>query len=128
MPSDHDGPTAPQQATAVAQRYRRLERPTSFGVAAAVGLVIGVAFVVLTLVQTVLVAFVAAVTLRFPVFRPGSRATLATDATPVAVRRAFESACPPALAFQWGIADEIEQTEAGWAYEVSSLFGLQSSG
>lgn len=126
MPSESET-TVPEGAAAVTRRYRRLERPTSFAVALAFGLVVGVAFVTLTLVQALVVALLAAVVLRFPVFRSGGRTTLATDAPPDAVRRDFESAHPPVLAFQWGIADEVSETEEGWAYDISYLFGLRST-
>lgn len=126
MPSESDT-AVPAEAAAVARRYRRLERPTSFAVALAFGLVVGVAFVTLALVQALVVALLAAVVLRFPVFRSGGRTTLATDATPEAVRRDFGSARPPVLAFQWGIADEVRETDEGWAYEIPYLFGLRSA-
>jgi len=126
MPSDHDEPTVPQQAATVAERYRRIERPMSVAAVLPVGIAAGVAFVALTLVQALLVALLAVLAVRIPVFRTSGRATLVTDAPPEAVRRDLESPCPPGLAFQWGIADEIEQTEAGWAYDISYLFGRRS--
>jgi|AntRauTorcE11898_2_1112593.scaffolds.fasta_scaffold32783_1 hypothetical protein len=126
MPSDHDEPIVPQQAAAVAKRYRRIERPISFAAVLPVGIAAGVAYVTFTLVPAMLVALVATVAVRIPVFQTSGRVTLATDAPPEAVRREFESACPLGLAFQWGIADEIERTEEGWAYDISSLFGRRS--
>ncbi|WP_424009015.1 hypothetical protein [Haloferax denitrificans] len=38
----------------------------------------------------------------------------------------FESATPPMLAFQWGVADDVRSTTEGAVYELSYLFGLRS--
>jgi len=49
-----------------------------------------------------------------------------TVAPPEAVRADFESATPPMLAFQWGVADDVRSMADGAMYDLSYLFGLRS--
>jgi hypothetical protein len=116
----------PPDAAAVAARYVRLERPVSAGVAVLAAGAGAAAVLSLALLPAlaVVVGIVAAV--RVPLFRKRGRATLRTDADPETVRAAFESATPPPLAIQWGVADTVARTDDGARYEVSYLFGLRS--
>jgi hypothetical protein len=116
----------PSEAAAVARRYRRVERPVSGAVALLVGGACGLALWLLPLVQASLVAAGVVALVRVPVLRSEGRAELTTDADPGVVRAAFESATPPLLAFQWGLADEVRSTAEGGACEVTYLFGLRS--
>jgi len=126
MPASSDSVDVPQEAATVAASYRRLERPISGAVAILVALVAGVAVLLLPLLWGVAVALAALAAIRLPLFRSRGTTTLVTDADTGAVRDDFESACPPPLSFQWGIADGIERTDDGWTYTVSYLFGLRS--
>lgn len=127
MPSSSDDIEVPPDAVAVATSYRRLERPISGAVALAVALVAVGAVLTLPFLWGLAAALAVFVVIRLPLFRTEGTTTLVTDADPGAVRAAFESACPPPLAFQWGIADDSEQTADGWTYHLSYLFGLRST-
>ena len=127
MPSTGDAAdVVPSEAAAVARRYRRVERPVSGAVGLLVGGACGLALWLLPLLPALLVAAGVAALVRVPVLRSEGRAELTTDADPGVVRAAFESATPPLLAFQWGIADEVRSTADGGACEISYLFGLRS--
>jgi hypothetical protein len=127
VPSTGDAAdVVPSEAAAVARRYRRVERPVSGAVALLVGGACGLALWLLPLLPALLVAAGVAALVRVPVLRSEGRAELTTDADPGVVRAAFESATPPLLAFQWGIADEVRSTADGGACEISYLFGLRS--
>ncbi|ACV49299.1 MULTISPECIES: hypothetical protein [Halomicrobium] len=125
MPSNTDS-DGPRDVAAVVRRYRRLERPISAGIAVLVGLVAAVAIITLPLVVGLAVALAVFVAVRVPIFETGGTTTLSTQQRPDEVRAAFESASPPPLVFQWGLADEVEQTDGGWSYEISYLLGLRS--
>jgi hypothetical protein len=125
MPAPTDA-GRPSAAVAVADRYRRLERPVSGAVALLVAAVVAAAMLSQPLVPGLLAAAGVLVVVRTPLFTTGGSARLVTDATPEAVRADFESATPPMLAFQWGIADVVRSTADGATYELSYLFGLRS--
>jgi len=127
MPSRSDGIAVPTDAAAVAARYRRIERPISAAVALAVASIAGAAVFLLPLLWALVVVLAVLAAVRFPLVRSGGTTTLATDADPADVRADFESACPPPLAFQWGIADDIERSDDGWNYTITYLFGLRST-
>lgn len=116
----------PPDATAVAQRYLRLERPVSAAVAVGAAVAGAAALLSLALLPALAVVVAILAALRVPLFRKRGRATLRTDADPEAVRADFESATPPPLAIQWGVADAVFRTDDGARYEVSYLFGLRS--
>ncbi|MFC7228576.1 hypothetical protein N0B31_14275 [Salinirubellus salinus] len=125
MPSSTVDP--PDEAVAVAERYRRLERPLSTGFAllvAAGGA--AVAFAFLPGLQAALAVVVLAAAVQFPTFTSDGTARLRTDARPETVREAFAGPTPPVLAFQWGIADTVRRTDDGAVYELSYLLGLRS--
>lgn len=64
---------------------------------------------------------------RVPVFRSSGTVRLQADGNPHTVREQFTDICPPILALQWGVADEVAPTESGADYEFSYLFGLRSA-
>jgi hypothetical protein len=127
MPSTDDL-GRPRDARAVAERYRRYERPLSALVAAAVMIAFLATFLATSPVAAVAVAAVLLVVVRAPLFETRGTVRLETDASPGAVVDAFTSPTPPVLAFQWGIADAVSADGDGDAvtYEVSYLFGLRS--
>lgn len=127
MPSTTNPVDRPSEAVDVAQRYQRLERPLSYVVALLVGLVVGAAFLLFSLLQAVLVGLALGALVRIPVFRISGTARLITDADPETVRADFAGATPPPLAFQWGIADAVHTTDDGATYEFSYLLGLRST-
>lgn len=127
MPSTTNPVDRPSEAVDVAQRYQRLERPLSYVVALLVGLVVGAAFLLFSLLQAVLVGLALGALVRIPVFRTSGTARLITDADPETVRADFAGATPPPLAFQWGIADAVHTTDDGATYEFSYLLGLRST-
>lgn len=116
----------PSEAAAIAQRYRRIERPATTLGAVVTFLVIVTTLFVLPLVQALLVVIAVLVLYRLPLFRADGSVELVTDADSDTVRAAFESAIPPTLALTWGLADSVRRTEDGGQYEISYLFGLQS--
>lgn len=121
-----DGAEVPEAAAAVAERYRRVERLVSGGVALGIGVAGAAAFLLLPPLWA-LVPIVALVVLaRAPVFRSGGRTRLRTDADPVSVREAFAGATPPPLVLQWGIADDVRTVDDGAVYDLSYLFGLRT--
>ena len=127
MPSTTNEVNRHSEAVDVARRYQRLERPLSYAVALLVGLVVGAAFLLFSLMQAVLVGLALGALVRVPVFRTSGTARLVTGADPDAVRADFEGGTPPPLAFQWGIADDVHPTDDGVTYEFSYLFGLRST-
>jgi hypothetical protein len=125
MPSSTVDP--PDEAVAVAERYRRLERPLSAGFALLVaGGGAAVAFTLLPALQAVVAVVVLAAAVQFPTFTSDGTARLRTDADPETVRETFAGPTPPVLAFQWGVADAVRPTDDGAVYELSYLFGLRS--
>lgn len=119
--------TVPSEAAAVARRYRRIERPLSWGLALLIGTVAAIAIVRFPLLPAIIAAVVVLVSFRVPIFRTSGTARLTTDADPDTVRGDFESTCPPPLALQWGTADDVRSTENGGDYTFSYLFGLRSA-
>lgn len=135
MPStDADGPDAvagervdvPADATTVAERYRRLERPVSTALAVGIATVAGGSYLFVPLVPWLVLVGGLVVAVRAPLLRTESRTRLRTDASPEVVQADFSSPTPPVLPFQWGIADAVRATPDGASYEVSYLFGLRS--
>ena len=116
----------PSEAVSVAKRYQRIERPISGAVALVVAAVAAVGMLYLPLVSGLLVTAVVLFTVKAPLFKTGGTARLVTDAPPEAVRADFESATPPMLAFQWGVADDVRSMADGAMYDLSYLFGLRS--
>jgi hypothetical protein len=116
----------PADATTVAKRYRRLERPVSAAVAVGIATLAGGSYLFVPLVPWLVLAGGLVVAVRAPLFRTESRTRLRTDASPEAVRADFAGPTPPVLPFQWGIADAVRATSDGATYEVSYLFGLRS--
>ncbi|QAU14414.1 hypothetical protein EKH57_14300 [Halorubrum sp. BOL3-1] len=111
-------------------RYHRVERITSWVLALSVAGAFLAAVAAVSFWPGVAVAAVLAVAFRVPVYRRRGSSRLRTEAPPETVLREFESARPPVLAFQWGLADEVRtESVAGTdaTYEVSSLFGLRSA-
>lgn len=125
MPSTDDL-GRPRDARAVAERYRRYERPLSALVAAVVMLAFLAAFLTTSLVPAVAVAAVLLVVVRAPLLEIDGTVRLETDASPEAVVDAFTGPTPPVLAFQWGIADDVSVDGDAVTYEVAYLFGLRS--
>ncbi|MCU4800735.1 hypothetical protein OB920_10165 [Halobacteria archaeon HArc-gm2] len=125
MPST-DVVDVPAEAASVAARFQRIERPISFAWALLVAAVAVAAVFTLPLLWGVLVAAAMILAVRVPLFRAGGTSQLVTAADPGSVRVDFESACPPPLALQWGVADAVRSTEDGAAYEFSYLFGARS--
>jgi len=117
----------PPEAVAVADRYRRLERPISGAIALLLGVAVAVAVLWLPLVPGLLVAAVLVVVVRAPLFISQGTARLVADATPETVRDDFGGPTPPPLVFQWGVADAVHATGSGATYRFSYLFGLRST-
>jgi hypothetical protein len=116
----------PADAVAVAERYARVERPVTVGVAVAIGVLGGAAVIALPLLWGLAVALGLLALARVPVFQSGGRTRLRTDADPATVREAFVGPTPPPLALQWGVADEVRVDGEDTVYDVSYLFGLRS--
>jgi hypothetical protein len=118
----------------VISRYRRAERAVSWTLASIVTAAFLASVAALSLWAGVAVAAVLAVALRVPVFRRRGSVRLRTDAPPEDVAREFASPTPPILAFQWGVADEVRETDdadgrrfgATATYAFSALFGLKT--
>jgi hypothetical protein len=117
----------PPETAAVADRYRRLERPVSYAVALVAAAVGGGAVLLAPLVPGLLAAGVVLVALRVPLLYSVGTGTLSTDADPTAVRADFTGPTPPPLAIHWGMADAVEATADGGRFDVSYLFGLLST-
>ncbi|KAB1196424.1 MULTISPECIES: hypothetical protein [Haloferax] len=126
MPSSASAGDAPPEATAVARRYHRLERSISGAVALLSVGVVAAAILFAPLLVGLLVALAVVVLLRIPLFRTSGTARLASTAEPRSVLADFESATPPLLAFQWGVADSVQSEVDGAVYDFSYLFGLRS--
>ena len=125
MPSRTVDP--PSEAVAVAERYRRLERPVSVGFALVVAVGgVAVAFSFLPTLWAAVAALALAAAVQVPVVTSDGTTRLRTDADPEAVREAFTGPTPPVLPFQWGVADAVRPTEDGAEYDLSYLFGLRS--
>lgn len=117
----------PQGAATVAHRYHRFERALASILALLVATLVAMVMVSRSVVIGVLVGAVIIVLLRIPLFNSAGIARLVTDADADSVRADFRSVTPPVLAFQWGIADRVRQTETGAVYDISYLFGLRTA-
>jgi len=117
----------PPDVVAIANRYRRLERPLSGALALLLGVVVAAAVLWLPLVSGLLVAAVLLVAVRAPLLTSRGTARLAADAPPETVRDDFDGPTPPPLAFQWGVADAVHPTDSGAIYRFTYLFGLRST-
>ncbi len=117
----------PPEAVAVADRYRRRERPVSWLVALlAVAVFLGV-YVATSLLPAVGVAAVLLVAMRAPLVQSRGTFRLRTDADPATVRAAFTGPTPPVVALQWGIADAVTMEGGTATYRTSYLFGLRTA-
>lgn len=126
MPSTSSDARVPPDVAAVIRRYRRSERILRLGVVGPIAGAAGVAVIVLPLVAGLVVATILVAAVRVPLLQPRGTARLVTDADPEAVEAAFTGPTPPLLAFQWAVADGIEETTDGVVYEFTYLFGLRS--
>lgn len=95
-------------------------------VALAVGTVAAVAMLSVRLLLGFALALAVFAAVRVPVLYSRGTARLVSDAAASAVRRDFESATPPMLSFQWGVADTVSRTDREARYELSYFFGLRS--
>jgi len=111
---------------AVVRRYRRLERPLSWLVAVSVGVVCVGVYALTSLGPAVTAGILAAIALRVPVWRSSGAVDLHTDHLPDRVVESFTGPRPPVLAFQWGLADDVEIDGDTVRYEISYLFGLRT--
>ena len=96
----------------VVARYRRAERAVSWTLALLVVAAFLAAVVALSFWPGMAVGTVLVVALRVPAFRRRGSTRLRTDAPPAAVVGQFGSAKPPNLAFQWGVADGVQNDDA----------------
>jgi len=126
MSSTSSDTTVPPGVAAVIQRYRRTERLLRLAVVGPIAVAGGGAVIVLPLVAGLVVAAILVAAVRMPLLRPRGTAQLTTDTDPEAVVAAFTGPTPPLLAFQWGIADGVEETADGVVYEFTYLLGLRS--
>ena len=110
----------------IVRRYHRVERAVSTLFALAVATVAAVAFLSVSVLPALAITLATVAVVRVPVFETGGRVTLDTDATPDAVLADFAGPRPPVLAFQWGPADGVRETDDGAVYDFSYLFGLRS--
>jgi hypothetical protein len=127
MSSDTNTADIPSEVASIVQRYRRLERPVSWAMGLLVSGTIVAVFFLLSLIPALLVAIGVVLVIRLPAFRSYGTTILETDANSEAVRADFESATPPSLALQWGLASSIQSTSNSWVYNMSYMFGLQST-
>jgi hypothetical protein len=111
---------------AVVHRYRRLERPLSWLVVVSVGVVCAGVYTLTSLVPAVAAGVLAAIALRVPVWQSSGTMTLYTNDAPDRVVESFTGPRPPVLAFQWGLADDVEIDGDSVCYEISYLFGLRT--
>ena len=125
MPSRSDV-ERPPGARAVAERYRRYERPLSALVAVAVVAAFLATYLTTSLVPAVGVFAGLLALVRVPIFRTRGTARLETDADADTVVDDFTGPTPPVLAFQWGIADAVVADDEAVTYRIPYLFGLRS--
>jgi hypothetical protein len=126
MPSDADSVDIPSEVASVVQRDHRIERPVSWAMGLFVSAVVVTDLFSLPLIPALLVAIGLLALVRFPVLRSYGTITLEANADAETVRADFESATPPSLVFQWGLASTIQSVSNGWVYEISYLFGLRT--
>jgi hypothetical protein len=126
VPSNADSVDIPSEVASVVRRYHRIERPVSWAMGLSVAAVVITALFSLPLIPALLVTIGLLALVRFPVLRSYGSITLEADADAETVRTDFESATPPSLAFQWGLANTIQSVSNGFVYEISYLFGFRS--
>ncbi|MFC7203107.1 hypothetical protein ACFQJC_06250 [Haloferax namakaokahaiae] len=116
----------PTEAQAVAQRYLTRERRVSaLVVVVVVSLFLGT-YLTTSLLPSLVVAATLLIVARAPLIQSHGTVRLRTDLDSETVVDSFTGTTPPVLAFQWGIADEIEHGDGTVTYRVSYLFGLRS--
>jgi hypothetical protein len=117
----------PQEALAVTRRYLKRERPVSALVVITLVAAVLWTYVSTSLLPAVVVGLALAVGVRAPVLQSRGTYRLRTDDDPETVREAFAGPTPPALTFQWGVADAIRTDGDTSTYETSYLFGLRTA-
>jgi hypothetical protein len=119
-------PDRPQAVLPLVQRYHRRERLLSALVALLVVGLIVTSYLASSFLTAILFGLALTVLLGLPLFRFRGSARLRTDESPETVAEEWTGSTPPALVFQWGLADAITRTETQTVYELSDLFGLRS--
>lgn len=89
--------------------------------------VVGAAVLFLPLLVALLIAVFVVALIRIPIFRIEGTARLVSESDSETVRSEFESATPPVLPFQWGIADDIHIAADSVTYDFSYMLGLRSA-
>jgi len=125
MPSSDTG-GVPPATRRIVERYGRIERMVSGLVAVLTGVLVAAAILTLPLLPGLAAALLVVTAVRVPAFGTDGRLELSTDHAPDAVLADFEGPRPPVLAFQWGRADRVRETDDGTALEFSYLAGRRS--
>ena len=126
MPSGTDAGRR-REATAVAERYLRVERLASNSFAVlAVAVLLGTGLLT-SLLPAVVVGLLLVGVARAPVLRTSGTVRLRTDDGPDAVVDALTGPTPPVVPLQWGMADEIDVNGDAATYRTSFLFGLRTA-
>jgi len=126
MPSGTDAGRR-REATAVAERYLRVERLASNSFAVlAVAVFLGTGLLT-SLLPAVVVGLLLIGVARAPVFRTGGTFHLQTDDGPDTVVDALTGSTPPVLPLYCGIADEVDADGDAVTYRTSFLFGLRTT-
>ena len=116
-----------REATAVAERYLRVERLASNSLAVlTVAVFLGTGFLT-SLLPAVVVGLLLVGVARAPVLQTSGTVRLRTDDGPDAVVDALTGPTPPVVPLQWGIADEIDADGDAVTYRTSFLFGLRAA-
>lgn len=126
MPSVSSVHRSRSNVDGVVRRYHRLERLASWTAAALLAGVVVASVLALPLLPGLLAAVAVVALARFPIVERRTTARLVSEADPATVEADFEGTTPPVLAFLWGIADDVRDTDEGAVYETSYLFGLRS--
>ncbi|WP_226023924.1 hypothetical protein [Halomicrobium salinisoli] len=117
----------PPEAVSIAEQYSRRERPLSaFVVLLAVSAFLATNLLT-SLLPAIAVAAVSIVVARAPILQSYGTVHLRTDDDPETVVESFTGPTPPVLAFQWGLADEVETADETVTYRTSYLFGLRTA-
>lgn len=125
MPStDSDG--VPPATWSVIERYERIVWIVAALIAVTLAVLVTAALIALPLLPGLTAALLVLIALRVPVFGTDGHFELATAAAPDAVLADFEGRRPPVLAFLWGRADRVRETDDGVVFEFSYLAGLRS--
>ena len=126
MPSETDAGRR-REATAVAERYLRVERLASNSFAVlAVAVFLGTGLLT-SLLPAVVVGLLLVGVARAPVLQTSGTVRLRTDDGPDAVVDALTGPTPPVVPLQWGTADEIDADGDAATYRTSFLFGLRTA-